>query len=538
MKLGPIGLALLAGLALSTGTALGALPSTLSSSYPSYVEPGAPGPYTGPGNEAIPKGWFGWNSASDDDVHHQCGKFKIVFRNPDLQEKADGWVYAQGSLLAQLQVVGPGSSIVNRLAFSFGVTTDAVYDNPTVTCNSAIPPNQFGQGTGGAYLLYYRSDWDPKDGFFINVITRNVPDGQYTAAVHAYDSTTNVEVARFWTHAIVKNCNGVSVPNSCPFDSPEVINGNDHTLPWPIVLPGDGEQTNLDENGAPIKGLTLEFPEPLVNDSVKASVNGQQVQLSPWNPPARDSDLQPNNDNQPCPLNQEIRYVCTRDVLGPGWKWLGEIKHGDAIQVEALDKNRNHLVKTVHFGEGTSGGTVDLLTPSIDVNVVNGNKVELKPGDFHEFNVQLVNLGNSEAHVNLLTEYTVNKGLTAFWTDLEGATTNHVVLPAGSQLDRKIKIESDRTMKPASFDVAGVAEYDAQGEQVQKKVELTVKVDPNAGQGHRQSHDAGLGAPATNATEAAGTDLDTNPGGKSPGFAATFGILALAGAVVWARRRT
>lgn len=529
-------LALTAALALSAGAVSG-LPSTPS--FPSFSPDGvAPGPYSGPGDEAVPESWHPWTSKA----HAQCGKLKLVFRNPDLQEDADGVVHASGTFFIQFQAVGPGAADVTRFSFSFGATTKEVNDNANLNCNTAIPDGPLGRGTGGAYLVYYRSDFNPKDGFFVPIRTFNVPDGEYAAAVHAYTGNCGpgevagcVEVARTWTRAIVKNCNGPSYPTGdyCLVgDTPESIRANDKIVPWPMILPGDGQQTN------DVKGLTVEFAEPMINDTVKVWVNGNQVSLEKWDPPLRDDDLQPNNDDQPCPANHELRYVCTRALYGPGFKWLGDVLPNDVIRVEGRDKARNLLVKTVHYGVGTSAGAVDIEKPDVDMAAVNGDTVEIKPGSFHEFNVRLTNLGASDAHVNLAANYTEAKGLLASWVTLDGALTQHEVVPAGKGIEVKFKVDSDPAMKPQLFKIQGLVGYDVQGEPVTKKLLFTVSVHPSADDGHTHLHNAGLEpTAAVKAPDEGAVPLATESAQGLPGAGLAAGILALALAVVSLGRR-
>lgn len=530
----------------STGPALAL--STLSSPS-STLDVAPPGAYTGPSDEEIPDGWYGWSGRTRDAREFkQCGSLKLVFKNTDLQEDDDGIVHAQNQFFIQFQAVGQDADKVTRFAFSFGVTTPDVNDNPQLNCNTAIPPNPFGSGTAGAYLLYYRSDYDPKDGFFVPILTKNVPDGGYAAAVHAYTGDCGsgaflgcTEVARGWTRAIVKNCPDLSGPNTCVSATPEQIVAQDHTLPWPMILPGDGEQTNKIE-GQTFKGLTIEFPEEMINTTVKASLNGESLKLLPWVPPQRDSDLQPNNDFQDCPkVNlvvttvNGIRSVCERTQYGPGWRWPGDVEIGDVIRVEGKDKNKNHLIRIVHYGLDTSGGAVNILKPDVEMAAINGDKVEIKPGDFHEFNIRLTNLGGNDAHVNLLLNYTEGKGLTADWTTLEGSATSHVVVPAASNVVQKVKVQADKSLDHAEFKLSALADYDAEGFLERRTLYLRVNVDPEAGTAHTHSHGAGITDTAAPTTDGKAAAVPKDEGGGIPSLG-PLTVLVLLGALVVAVR--
>src|SRR5687768_1424671 len=163
--------------------------------------PRGPGPYTGPELHELPAG----TTPFADDVHEGCGKYALVFRNKDLREDANDFIHAQGTFFIQFQAVGKGSSEITRFSFSFGKTADLLDGTALVNCNEALPDSPMGKGTSGVFLLYYRSDFSGEDGFFVPIKTNNVPDGEYAAAVHAYNSA-GVEVARAWARAVVDNC--------------------------------------------------------------------------------------------------------------------------------------------------------------------------------------------------------------------------------------------------------------------------------------------------------------------------------------------
>lgn len=482
-----------------------------------------PGDYTGPSPSDLPHDW----ELFADDTHKQCGKYALVFRNPDLREDAQEFIHAQGQFFIQFQVVGAGASEVTKLSFSFGATADPLYNNPAVNCNDNAPPSQAGNGTGGAYLYYYRSDFDPRDGFFVPILTNNVPDGEYGAAIHAYNEA-GVEVARAWAKAIVDNCPGdTSAPKNCPGSTPEQVIEMDHTKPWPIILPGDGEQTN------DVAGLTVEFGEPIETESLQVTLNAKPLNVTDWTPPARDDDVTPNNDDQDCPANAP--YTCSRSIYGPGFQWLGTISPGDVIRVSAMDLNRNLVEKTVHFGVGTSGGTVDLQRPEVSINAVGEDTAAFKPGDFHIFNVRLDNVGGSEGHVNLLLNTSVADGLSARWQDAGGNDTTHVVVPAGGQVPLKVRVDTTASTPEAHYSVEAKLEYDVAGEQAYKSLSFQIHLDKTATGAHHQRHDTPNATTTPTNTTANATDA-----GGTPAFTTPLMVFAVGAAVlvVAVRRRT
>ncbi|HLE48296.1 MAG TPA: hypothetical protein VI818_08370, partial [Candidatus Thermoplasmatota archaeon] len=180
--------------------------------------------------------------SNDDDG--QCG-VKLVLKNPDLQEASDGFIHASGWFFIQFQAVGPDADRVKSFAFSFGKAAPDGYSN----CNVG------GQAVTGAYILNYRGDYTPEDGFFVPINTTLVRDDEYGAAVHAYDqpNAQGREIGRFYAKARVEN--GCAVMGCRDKTTADILK-QDKVKPWPRVLPGDGKQTNGD-----VKGLTIEFAE-------------------------------------------------------------------------------------------------------------------------------------------------------------------------------------------------------------------------------------------------------------------------------------
>lgn len=535
---------LVALLALTGSTFVGAAAGQ-ELAAPMTVPP--PGDYTGPSADQLPADMhlFG------DDTHHQCGKYALVFRNKDLREDANDRLHAQGQFFIQFQAVGKGSHEITRFSFDFGATTDQLHQTPAVNCNQALPPSPAGQGTSGAYIMYYRSDFDGRDGFFVPILTNNVPDGEYAAAVHAYSGDCNpvgpscIEVARAWARAIVDNCptdlpgdKGISA-YGCAQDAPADVIKKDHTLPWPMVLPGDGEQTN------DVPGLTVEFPEPMIKESVHVYDNGRELTMSDWTPPQRDSDVTPLNDATPCPAGQEIRIVCERMQYGPGFKWEGSVQKGDVLRVQGQDLNFNFLERTVHVGAATSGGWVESTAPELTMEVLNDDDVFIRPGDHHEFNVRLANIGGGQGVIGLVVNITTQSGTevskTGFeshWTDVDGNRVDGVTLDRGEERTLKVSVNTQKTTPTDHYTVFGIVEYDVDGVQQYKSFDAIVDVNPNASGNHQHLH--GLGIPTTAATNATNATALTVPKGDgSPGLGAASllaGTVAVLAVVAWRRR--
>jgi len=490
----------------------------------------APGPYAGPDPRDIPADTqlFGGS------VHKQCGKYALVFRNKDLREDPQDFIHAQGTFFIQFQAVGPGSSEIKRFSFSFGATTDAVYNQQTLNCNQAVPDNPMGKGTGGAYLLYYRSDFNGADGFFVPIRTTNVPDGEYGAAVHAYNAA-GTEVARAWAKAKVDNCKPGTGGSEYNCAASEVVE-HDKTLPWPMVLPGDGAQTN-----AGVDGLTIEFGEPIINETLAVYRNGEALAVEPWKVPARDADIVPLNDDQAC--SPDVRLVCERIVYGPGFKWAGQVQAGDILRVNAEDLNHNYVERTVHVGAATSGGTVELDAPELSLELLNDDDVYIRPGDGHDFNVRVSNIGGGEGHVNLLTNVTREDGrpmarthVAAHWTDTQGTRTDHVIVPRGEDRLLKVKVSTTTETPEDHYTVNGILEYDAGGQQQYKAFDAIVDVNREASGNHQHQHDQGLTG-ATNTTQAIAESLEVKGGSPGPLLVVALGAVLVAAWVTSRRRR-
>lgn len=497
----------------------------------------APGVYTGPGAEAVPDEWYSWSERTDDDVHKQCGELKLVFRNPDLQEDPeDGKVHASNRFFIQFQAVGETADQVVRFAFSFGKGHEAL-DNPQLNCNDAIGPNPAGKGVTGGYLLYYRSDYEPRDGFFVPILTTNVPDGDYHAAVHAYNAAGD-EIARAWAPAVVENCEGTgSASGTC---SPQGAQANDKVQPWPMVLPGDGEQTNG------IDGLTVEFGEAVQNDTFQVSVNGEVLDHEWWEAPMRDSDLQPMNDesNDEHPMQEctvSARNVCTRMQYGFAYKVEGiDIFEGDIIRVSALDNNDNLVVKTIHFGKDTSAGGVTSQCAEVQFELLDSDNVELPPNAVHDFPMRLANVGSSDAHVNLVAEYNESKNFSVEFTGVQEDHGHkdmvHSQIEPGGQNLFNLTVTTGADALEGTHEIVAALDYNCDGEPREQAIKMFVSVKEGATGGRSTKIDT---AAENNTTveneEPAQVEEDTPAPGI--GVLALVGMAALGAVAVLRRRR-
>ncbi|HWG91116.1 MAG TPA: hypothetical protein VNZ52_09755 [Candidatus Thermoplasmatota archaeon] len=348
----------------------------------------------------------------------KCGAdIVLVFKNPDLQPKPDGFVHASGYFFIQFQAIGERALEIEKFTFSFG---------------KPLPPEARRCDTAewitGAYLKNYRVDNDPRDGFFVPINTSLVPDGEYGAAVHAYDASGK-ELVRYYVSAKVDNGGR---------QSPRDPIAKDTTMPWPMVLPGDGEQTNS------VDGLTVEFAEPIT--FIEARLNGQLLPLSEWTPPARDDDAVPDN-----PLNAN---TVTR-VWGPGYKWEGRLETDDVLQVRAIDAWGNEAVKVLHLGDPTIGGRIELGFPQLQYVVEAQEKAADATGTA-TFNFSVKNTGNGSAHGNIVVERT--EGLRTSFTQ------DHVTIKVGETLNTTLRVIAENGLQPGVYDVKGYMEY-KRGEQ-------------------------------------------------------------------------
>lgn len=359
----------------------------------------------------------------------KCGEdIVLVFKNPDLQPREDGKVHASGWFFIQFQAIGERALEIEKFTFSFGKPVEPALR----TCDAP-------EWITGAYLKNYRVDNDPRDGFFVPINTTLVPDGEYGAAVHAYDAS-NKELVRYYISAMVDNGNRQSTR-----DPPQ----KDFTAPWPIVLPGDGEQTNTDVNG-----LTIEFAEPVL--LVEARLNGALLPLEEWTPPARDDDAVPDNPVNPSLVNPR--------VWGPGFKWNGPVLTDDVLHVRAIDPWGNEANKILHIGDPTIGGRIDLGFPKLEYVVDAAERTANERGQA-TYNFTITNIGNGSAHGNIVLERT--EGLRGKFSK------DHVTIRPGENLTTTLTVTAEAGTQPGSYEQKGYFEY-KHGE-VEERVPFSVR---------------------------------------------------------------
>ncbi|MBI2076988.1 MAG: hypothetical protein HYT80_01265 [Euryarchaeota archaeon] len=435
--------------------------------------------------------------SGDDDG--QCG-VKLVLKNPDLQEASDGFIHASGWFFIQFQAVGPDADRVKSFAFSFGKAAPDGYAN----CNLG------GQAVTGAYILNYRGDYTPDDGFFVPINTTLVRDDEYGAAVHAYDqpNAQGREIGRFYAKARVEN--GCAVMGCRDKTTAEILR-QDKVMPWPRVLPGDGKQTNGE-----VKGLTIEFAESI--KEVHAYINGNETPLAPWAGVPMDDDAIPGNDNQAC--SPVPAPACVKRVWGPAFQSEVMPAQNEIIRVVAVDLNNNRVEKIIHLLDPTQGGIVSGDDVKIDVSVDATTKA-VGTGQQGEFKFTFVSLSATEAHVNLPAEFDQNS--------LEGGFfPNHVVVPPGGRAHASLFLTPKSHIQDGDFAIKATPTWRSQGQDVSKAFELTLVVGKGG--------PVGTGAGNATANETAGAKAASGEGGvPAPGGVAVGA--ALMAAVVGARRR-
>ena len=434
--------------------------------------------------------------------YNSCGPFEIVFRNPDLQPGADGFITAEGQFFAQFQVIGEGADQVVTMGFSFGVYT--VDFEESAVCSN--PPQLW---FTGQQLINYRADTDASDGFFINLQTPLVPDGEYTAAVHAYDAADN-ELGRFWAKAIVNNCDATTPAGRCDGDIPQNTK-NDLTSPWPMVLPGDGQKL---PDGT--TGFSLEFAEDLSNLTVL--LNGEDIttQMEQWPGRLWDDDLVPGYGpyglgnilvpecSAPAPI-----HVCS--TLGVSYRWnTRALTTSDVIRVEAADLAGNRAVKDIHIGSSVAGGAITDAAPNLQITVDEVVKTTT-PGAPVVFQFQITNSGGGTAHP--FTSKQGPDGWTLEWTP-------HKPVDPGASDVHELTVTPPAGTAPGDYAINATISYPEGGTQKDNNYALKVVV-------------AGNGGPVTTQ----GSTSDAPADKKSPGAAPVLLLAGLALAAVALRRR-
>lgn len=431
---------------------------------------------------------------------HQCGDIQLVFRNPDLQPGADGFIRAQGQFFIQFQAIGAEADRIKVFGFSFGPQTA---DFEESACGSAPAP-----WVTGAYVPNYRADRDPSDGFFIPIKTPLVPDGTYAAAVHAYDADNN-ELARFWAKAIVDNCDPAATPaqERCDGDAAQMAR-HDRTAPWPIVLPGDGQVLAGHQ-------LTIEFGEALSSHTVY--LNGRDItgELREWEGRGWDADYEP--DYGPSGLGSVVAPPCSGapgqacEHYGPAYEWVGrDLVGSDVLRVEATDLAGNRAVKDVHIGSSVAGGAVTDAIPRLEYSV-DRLRATAEAGQSALFRFTITNNGGGTGHP--FAEAAVPPGWAAEWQPV------HVVVPPGETRSQELVVTVPATAARGAYNVNATLTYPAGGKDVVLAQNLVVAVGS---------------LPEDGGTATGGAS--TTAAKKSAALAPAVGLLLVAGLAA-ARRR-
>lgn len=431
-----------------------------------------------------------------------CGPFEIVFRNPDLQpDPSTGFITAEGAFFAQFQVIGEGADQVTKMGFSFGAYTADF--NESQVCS--LPPQAW---FSGQQILNYRADTDPSDGFFINLQTPLVPDGEYTAAVHAFDDADN-ELGRFWAKAIVNNCDGDAPTARCDGDAAQNAN-HDLTAPWPMMLPGDG--LKLPDGTT---GFSLEFAEQLSN--LVVYLNGLDVtaELEQWEGREWDDDLIPGYG--PYGLGNILVPECSQQPpqecahLGVAYRWnTRPMTNDDVIRVEATDLSGNLAVKDIHIGSSVAGGAITDAAPNLQITV-DQIKQDAAPGQAVIFRFDITNSGGGTAHP--FTSQSGPEGWDIQWTP-------HKPVPPGGSDVQELTVTPPANALAGDYIVNATISYPEGGQQKDNAYTLTVTV--------------GGPAAATAGTEGASTSA---PAKDSPGAPALALVMAVVAVALVLRRR-
>ncbi len=440
-----------------------------------------------------------------------CGDVQLIFRNPGLNPDADGFIRASGNFFIQFQAVGAAADQITTFGFSFGPYGPGIGDVDESACDR---PAWF---TGG-YVQNYRADTNPDDGFFINLQTTLVPDGQYIAAVHAYDANDN-ELARSWAKAIVDNC-----PDAAP--QPEYCSGNnakDIVVPWPIILPGDGA---LAEG----TGFTVEFAEEL--DNVQVLLNGDDITtaLASWEGRLWDNDQIPGYG--PNGLATVLVPECSQqppqkcDYLGEAYRWTGRaLTTDDVIRVIATDTYGNVATKDIHLGSTVAGGAITQDAALVTMTVAQTAKT-ITAGSGAEFAFTLQNTGGGQGHVNPTA--VGPEGWTVRWEQ------PHYVVDSGQTIETYVIVDPPANAASGGYQVNATLDYVGEGGTTKVLHQaLMIQIEDASAGGVQGAGQGPTGAGGDNAA----TDSADGAGEESPGPALGAVALLFLGAAFASRRR-
>jgi hypothetical protein len=383
-----------------------------------------------------------------------CGEgFELFIRNPDIVPDNQGVFHVSGSLLVQFQVIGDRADEIEAFGLSFGL------DIPTREEVCALPSLAW---LTGAYLEAYALDSDKSDGFFIAINSngQTSPQTQLGVAVHGYDAA-GTEVARFWGIVDLDHCD--SQPSlGCPdTEFP------DFTMPWMILLPGDGEVR-------PVTGFVFEFNEEL--SALRVELNGIDVtsQLTDWTDrPDWDQDSFP--DGGPGGIWQDALSPCSLPsplhecgpLVGPAYQWTERaLDDDDVVRIIATDMAGNTAVKEIHIGSPVAGGTIADGLPVLQMTFEE-SRVTVAPGETAVFRMRMQNNGGGEGHP--FARAAVPSGWNYTWVP------GHQPVPAGGTSAQELHIAVPALANVGEFPVRPIIDY-RQGS-VDKTLESQLFVD-------------------------------------------------------------
>ncbi|MEK6974761.1 MAG: hypothetical protein AABY18_00300 [Candidatus Thermoplasmatota archaeon] len=407
-----------------------------------------------------------------------CGDgLQLFIRNPDIVPDANGLFHVSGRLLLQFQVIGAEADRIEAFGLSFGL------DLPTGDEVCALPPAAW---LTGLYLEGYSVDLNKEDGFFIAINTngQTSPQAQLGVAVHGYDAAHN-EIARFWGLVDLDHC-GSQPSLGCPeSDFP------DFTMPWPILLPGDGVT-------APVEGFVFEFNEAL--SDLKVELNGIDVtaELAPWEErPDWDQDSFPDagpgglflTAAAPCTLPEPI-HTCG-PLTGPAYQWTKRpLTDSDVVRILATDAKNNVAIKEIHIGSSVAGGTIADGFPILQMTFET-SAIATAAGTTAIFPMVMQNTGGGMGHPFARAE--VPAGWNYTWVP------GHQPVPPGGSEKQQLEVLVPANATPGSYPIRALIDY-RQGTE-DETLESALTVDVVAGtpggltpQGAEDSK-AGKGAP-------------------------------------------
>lgn len=426
--------------------------------------------------------------------------------------------------------------------FGFGPLKDTAVIDEMADCEKPWVP--------GIQFYSYRSDATPENGFFVPINTTGVSDGTYGFVVYActertYDACQPAGVdepesgepvaqdnfvAAAWGKSTVYNgrehCEEGGLEGT-PFahHDPSCMRGYDFVKPWPMILPGDGSQTNEDAcDVPPDRCLTIEFTEHLATGNGTQAPNGKAIrlwfngiertaELAEWTPPPRDNDLIPGNDGphtgHPASDCQHFEAVqenmppdarlCQKVVWGDGFTWEAPqaFSSQDEFTVWAKDGAGNTVEKVISLEDVTRGGVIPLIEADVNVTITPDAK-EIRPGDAKTFTVHAENRGNDTVHT--FPKANGSEGIETTLTD------DHVDIEGGSNRTVKLQVAPGENATEGEHGVSVVFEYISGQRRLQETAFATVVVDADA-------------EPSSNATRSSGGDANGTgaPSGATPG---------------------